>query len=140
MVDIEKIKQTMPEFAKKHNLSLVLLFGSQASGKTHKKSDTDIAFLSEKKIGLSEIAKITFELSEKIGVKDIEMVLLNGAHPLLLKQAAQKSILLYEKEQSLFAQFKIYAAKRFIEARKLFTMREASFDKFLKKYDRQRFN
>lgn len=130
--NIEKIKQAMPEFAKKHNLSLVVLFGSQASGKTHLKSDTDIAFLAEKKMSLGEIARMTFELSQEIKIGNIEMTQLNGAQPFLLKQVAEKSILLYEKESSLFAQFKIYAIKRSMEAKKLFNLREASFNKFLK--------
>lgn len=129
--NIEKIKRIIPKFAEKHNLFLVLLFGSQASGKTHSKSDTDIAFLAEKKISLREIAKMNFELSQEIKIGNIEMVQLNGAQPFLLKQVAEKSILLYEKEPSLFAQFKIYAIKRHMEAKKLFTLREASFNKFL---------
>lgn len=130
-IDVEKIKQAMPRFAKKHNLSLVLLFGSQASGKTHPRSDTDIAFLAEKKMSLGEIAKMAFELSQEIKMGNIEMVQLNGAQPFLLKQVAQKSVLLYEKEPSLFAQFKIYAIKRFMEAKKLFDMRKESLNKFL---------
>jgi uncharacterized protein len=129
--NIEKIRQVMSKFAKKRNLSLVLFFGSQASGKTHSKSDTDIAFLVEKKISLREIAKMTFELSQEIKMGNIEMTQLNGAQPFLLKQVAEKSILLYEKEPSLFAQFKIYAIKRHMEAKKLFTLREVSFNKFL---------
>lgn len=131
MLNIEKIKPEIEKLAQKYRLSLVLLFGSQASGKTHPQSDVDLAFLFEKKMDLMDIARMEIEFMENLKIKDLEMVALNGAHPLLLKQAAQKSIVLYEKEPSLFARFKIYAFKRSVEAKKLLDLREMSLNRFL---------
>ncbi len=133
MLDLEKIKPNIKQLAEKYDLSLIILFGSQATGKTHPKSDVDLAFLAKSPMNLMEIAKMQAEFSEELKIRDLEMTALNGAHPFLLKQVAQKSIVLYEEEKSLFAKFKIYAFKRFIEAKKLFELRKLSFDKFLQR-------
>jgi predicted nucleotidyltransferase len=133
MLDIEKIKPNIKQLAEKYGLSLVVLFGSQATGKTHSQSDVDLAFLAKRPMNLMEVAKMQTEFSEELKIRDLEMVALNGAHPFLLKQVAQKSIVLYEEEKFLFAKFKIYAFKSFIEAKKLFELRKLSFDKFLQK-------
>lgn len=113
---------------------MVVLFGSQATGKTHPKSDTDLAFLSEESMGPMDIAIMTEDFSAELGIKNLEFVRLNGAYPFLLKQVAQKSKILYEKEPSSFAGFRIYAFKRFMEEKKLLDLREASLNKFLQKH------
>ena len=41
---------TIEEVAKKYDVSLIVLFGSQAKGNTHKHSDTDVAFLPNKNL------------------------------------------------------------------------------------------
>lgn len=130
-LDIEETKSKIEKLAKKHHLSLMVLFGSQATEKTHPQSDVDFAFLSEKQTSLSDIAKIEFEFSNELGIKNLELVDLKNAPPLLLKQIAKKSILLYEKETSLFANFRIYSLKRFMEEKKLLDLRELSLNKFL---------
>lgn len=129
----DKTKSKIEKLAKKYRLSLVVLFGSQATGKTHSRSDVDMAFLSEAVMDLNDIVKMQMEFSKELRIKNLEMVAMNGAHPLLLKQVARKSLLLYEKERSMFARFKIYALKRFMEAQKLFDLRKLSFNKFLQK-------
>ncbi|HDH51311.1 MAG TPA: nucleotidyltransferase domain-containing protein [Nitrospirae bacterium] len=131
MFNIAKTKPEVRKIAEKYRLPLVLLFGSQVSGRTHPQSDVDIAFLSEKRMSLIEIAKMQIVFSQKLKLKNLELVDLKTAAPLLLKQAAEKSVLLYEKEPFLFANFKIYALKCFMEAKKLFDLRKSSLDKFL---------
>lgn len=133
MLEINKIKSKMKKIAKKYQFSLVLLFGSQATGKIHANSDVDIAFVSEEYLRPSDVAKIQLEISQELKIKNLELVDLKNATPLLLKQIAQKSILLYEKEQSLFANFKIYGFKRFMEAKDLLKLRDLSLDKFIQK-------
>lgn len=136
MIQIEQTKPKIRELAEKYHLLILALFGSQVTGKTHPQSDVDIAFLSAKPMSLNETAKMQFDFSEKLKIKNLEMVSLNGSHPLLLKQVAQKSISLYEKETSSFARFKIYAFKRHMEAKKLLELRELSLQKFLQKHGR----
>ncbi|MCX6731644.1 MAG: nucleotidyltransferase domain-containing protein, partial [Candidatus Parcubacteria bacterium] len=119
--------------AEKYHLSLVVLFGSQAKGKTHSQSDVDLAFSAEEPMSPADLAKMQTDFSENLKIKDLEMVGLNNAHPFLMKQVAQNSIVLYEKERSLFAEFKIYAFKRFVEAKNLLDLRKLSLNRFLQK-------
>ena len=97
MANIEKIKSKISGLAEKYNLNLVVLFGSQVTGKTHPQSDIDIAFSSERHLSLREIAEMESEMAKELQLKDIELIDLKMAPPLLLKQIAQKSILLYER-------------------------------------------
>ncbi|MEK7203014.1 MAG: nucleotidyltransferase domain-containing protein [Patescibacteria group bacterium] len=133
MIDLKKIKLDLLDVAKKHSISLFLLFGSQVSGKIHPKSDVDFGFLAEKKLKPNEIAKIQFILSERLKIKDLEVIDLKDASPLLLRNIAQSSILLYQKETELFERFKIYGIKIYMESKKLLKIRESSLNKFLEK-------
>jgi predicted nucleotidyltransferase len=133
MFNITKIKPEVKKLAEKYHLSLVVLFGSQVSGITHPQSDVDFAFLPEKRMSLIEIAKMQIVFSQRLKLKNLELVDLRAAPPLLLKQIAKKSVLLYEKEPFLFANFKIYALKCFMEAKKLLDLRESSLNKFLQR-------
>ena len=134
-MDIEKLKPKIAELAEKYGLSLVLLFGSQATGKTHPKSDVDIAFLTEKRLDLMDTIKLQMVFSETQKIKDLELVDIKNAGPLLLKQIAEKSVLLYEnkKDSFPFYNFKIYAFKIFMESKRLFDLQKLSFNKFLQK-------
>jgi len=134
--DIEKIKNDIEILAVKYHLSLVILFGSQASGKTHAKSDTDIAFTSDKRIRPYEVAKMHLEFTQCLKIKNIELVDLHDAPPLLLREIARQSIVLYEKDQSQFARLKIYALKRYMEAKPLLSLRTKSREDFVRNYVR----
>lgn len=133
MVDIEKIKTKVSALAPKHELLLLMVFGSQAAGKTHPKSDVDFGFLAQKRMGLLEIAKMQLEFSKKLKIPNLEMVDLKLATPLLLKNIARDAILLYQKEPGLFERFKIYGIKLFMEAQALLRLRKLSLNRFLEK-------
>lgn len=134
MIDTDKIKPQIKELAEKYGLSLVVLFGSQVTGKTHKESDVDFAFTADRYISPRETAEIIFDFTRclKIGA-DIELVNLKNASPLLLKQIAMNSILMYEKEPHAYNLFKIYAIKRYMEERKFLKLRDLSLNNFLQK-------
>lgn len=133
VLNVELIKPIVKNLAQDFGLSLVILFGSQATGKTHKKSDIDIAFLSDKKMGLYDIAKMQIEFEQTLKVGKIELVDLRNAPPLLLKEIAKNSALLYERDVFAFSHFKIYAFKRYMEAKKLLTLRATALDRFIKR-------
>ena len=132
-LEIQKIKPAVNELAQKFGLSLVVLFGSQATGKTHKKSDIDIAFLSDIKMGLYDIARMQIEFEQVLKIGKIELVDLRNSPPLLLKEIAKNSVLLYERDALAFARFKIHAFKRYMESKKLLTLRAAALDRFIKR-------
>lgn len=134
MEKIDKIKEKASGLAEKYGLDLLLLFGSQVSGKTHKKSDYDLGFVSKQYKNLRELVKMEYEISEILKVGKIDLVDLKKASPILMKSVTDNSILLYQKEPTLYARFKIYALKLFIEARRLFDLREAVIQKFILKH------
>lgn len=130
--DVQKSEKIIKKLAEKYRLNLVLLFGSQAKGKVHALSDTDIAFRSELPMRPLETAKMQIEFSQKLKTKDLEMIDLRHASSLLLKQVAENSILLYEKEHSLYARFKMFAYKQYMEAKPILELRRIQLNNFLK--------
>lgn len=134
MIDTDKIKPQIKELSEKYGLKLVILFGSQVTGRTHKESDFDIAFTADKLMGLRETAEILFDFTKELKVgSNIELINLKNASPLLLKQIAMNSLIMYEKEPHLYNLFKIYAIKRYMEERKFLKFKDLSLNKFLQK-------
>lgn len=86
----------MEDILKKHNLSLIMMHGSQVTGKTHDKSDIDIAVMPKKnrdfKLGLYG------DLSKYFKFDNVDIVNLKTANPLLAFCVARKSKLLAGKK------------------------------------------
>lgn len=131
MIDISS--KITEELVKKYQLTLLVLFGSHARGKTHSKSDVDFGFLAKTALGPAGIAAMQTEFIQRLRIKNIEITDLKQAPPLLLQRVARQSILLHEEEPSLFARFKIYALKRLMEARPLLNLRQEALNQFLQK-------
>lgn len=132
-INTDKIKKEFPVIARELNIKLALLFGSQVTGKIHKESDVDIAVLTENSISPMELAQLAFAISEKLKIEKIELVDLRCASPFLLKQIASKSILLYEAEQGMCNDFRVYSYKLYMETRPLYELRAKSFNDYLEK-------
>lgn len=123
-------KKKIAEIAKKYELKLVLLFGSQARGKTHRESDADIGFLSDKNMGLRQIANIQFEMTQKLKISNLELVRLAGASSLFLQQVINEGVVLYEDRPGVFTLFASYVFKRFVEEKPLRDLKEQSLRVF----------
>lgn len=119
--------------AEKYGITLLILFGSQATGKTHADSDADLAFVSKRKLGPREIAECAFNLSSLVEFSQIELIDIRHASPLLLKNIAMAGIVVYEAEPQTFARFRIYAIKCFMEAQTILSLRTTSLNAFLSK-------
>lgn len=131
--DIAEMRSAVKKIAEESGLSLVLLFGSQARGKARRSSDFDFALLGEKVFTPREIARFSFLFSQAIRIKNeaVETTDLKSAPPLLLKGIARDAILLYEKEPRLFVEFKVYALKRYLEAKPLLELRRLTLRRSL---------
>lgn len=127
-----EMRARIAAIAEKYRLSLALLFGSQATGKTHTQSDVDIAILSENGLRPRELAELAYEIASALHIKEIDITDLDSAPPLLLAEIARSARSLYERKPSDFARFRIYAIKRFMEAKKLFQLRDATIETKLK--------
>lgn len=127
MIDMDKIKPQIKKLAEKYGLDLVMLFGSQVSGKIHKESDYDIAYLSDRKLSFEDEGKIIIELAQIIGTRDERLVNLSNirqAGALLLKEIFDKHQVLFCADQNIYDSYKIFSVKNFIESRPLFDLRD----------------
>ena len=85
-IPINKLK----EYFENHpEVILVYLFGSSITGKQHPGSDVDIAVLFNQRPDFEKILKMQGDL-EKIVIKDVDLVVLNDAPPVLRKQVLSK--------------------------------------------------
>jgi len=123
---IETLSRIAPELCQKYNLDFLAVFGSVAKGKSRKNSDIDICFKGE--INFDNELQLSLELSSLLGTNFIDLVNLKRPSPLLTYLACKEAVLLYEKEKGLFANFRIYAFKHFVETKPL---RELNFKRTL---------
>src|ERR1035441_2864080 len=106
MIDVNSVKPKIQKLAEKYGLSLVLLFGSQATGRFHPKSDIDIAVLSRHPINRARIAMDLDGIFER---DDVEVVDLSTASPTLMHAVVKEGKLLSENEPGAFFRWKLYA-------------------------------
>jgi len=112
MTQIESLKPKIKELAEKHGLSLVVLFGSQATGATHPKSDVDIAVLSSTNFDRS---KLTDDLTDIFKRDDIEVINMAEASPTMMYVLVRDGKLLYENKIGAFLKWKFYAIRVWID-------------------------
>lgn len=120
-MDIEAIKPKIAELAKKRDLEFVALFGSQATGATHKRSDIDIAVLGSENLNLSKIIDDFYDLFKR---DDVEVVNLGTASPTMMYVVVREGRALYEKEKDIFLNWKFYAIKIWMETAWLRELRD----------------
>lgn len=135
MLALDK-KLRISALAEKYGITLLVLFGSQATGKTHASSDADFAFISRKRLRPRETAQLAYELSSLMEFARIDLVDVRDAPPLLLRNIAVGDAVIHEAEPSAHASFRIYAMKRYMEAKRLLSLRAASLDAFLRSKQR----
>lgn len=127
----EKIK----EIAEKYDLELLLLFGSRVKGKTlHKESDFDVAYLSDKKLDLKEESRLIMDIMKIFKSDKIDLANIKMAHPLLMKEIFTNHKIIFCKNLSVYFQYKIYAERKYAEAKPLFQLRRVLIENFLKKH------
>lgn len=127
-------KKQIAEIAKKHDLTLVVLFGSQATGHTHKESDVDVAYMSDKKLSFHDEVLLNTDLTEAFRNDKVSLVNLKTAPPLLLKQIVANAVVLYEKTSHLFTEIFLYAMRTYEEAKPLFKLREQYLARRINEY------
>lgn len=92
-------KKEIEKIAKKYNLKLVLVFGSQAKGKLHPKSDLDLAFYPEEEVDEQKLYEEFVHLFKRT---DIDLVNLRKNHNHFLRyQILSEGLPLYEAKFGL---------------------------------------
>ncbi len=102
----------LEKIRKNHHLSLILLHGSQAEGKTHPKSDLDIAVVSRKNSPALDTLRLISDLSQTFPVSQVDLTDATHANPLLLYAIARNSQLL-SGTQSDYDSFQYLAFHRY---------------------------
>lgn len=123
----EEIKSRLSPLFKRKRLRLVILFGSAASGKTHRGSDIDIAFLFEKSVDILELTNTVIRLLHN---DNVDVIDLRRASPLLKFSVVKKGKLLFEKNPGKFNEFCSLAFRMYVDTQKL----RDTHAKFIKQY------
>lgn len=131
-LDEEKIKKIAP----KYNLKLLLLFGSRAAGKTHKMSDYDFGFISERKLGYPERSSLAHDLAMLVKFPNVEEVDLKEAGPFLLKEIVKNNRVLFEAEGA-YADFFSQATRKYFEAKPFFSIQNDIYAKKINQYKKE---
>ena len=110
-------QQRLATIAERHRARLILQFGSSVSGKTHAGSDVDLAVLLEQPdLSTQGYAELVHDLQELVNGAEVDVVVLNRADPLLLKQVSDGCVRLYGSERE-FQRFRLLAFKRYQDYR-----------------------
>jgi predicted nucleotidyltransferase len=124
---MKELFSEVKDFCKKNKLSLLLVFGSHASEKTHSKSDIDIAVVST-----SEVNRLKLICAlEGIFKKNVDLVVITRkTDPLLMFEIFSNAKLLYEREEGVFENYQLLAWKKYLDTKKI---REKESE-YIKKY------
>jgi predicted nucleotidyltransferase len=126
------LKNRLSPLFEEEGLCLVILFGSFASGRTHKKSDIDLAFLFDDPV---DILDLTNRVIRLLHTDNIDIIDLRRTNPLLRFVALNKGKLLFERRPGMFNGFFSLVFRMYIDTKKLRDARETSIKHFLKERD-----
>lgn len=136
MKELKNLKPEIEKLAKKHNLSLVLLYGSQAKGEIHKDSDIDIAVLGIKPISTDDLIALNNEFAQIFEAYEIDVKSLHNTGPLFRYQVMQNSVLLYGRNYD-YLTFKSYAFRDYHDSKDLFRLKEVLIRKRMQSFNLQ---
>jgi len=127
-ISIEEIKERLKPLFQDEHLQLLLIFGSLAHGKVHKKSDIDLAFLYDMPVNIIELTNKVIRL---LHTDRVDVVDLKRANTLLQFAVIKKGKLMYEKAPGVFHEFCSLAFRRYIDTKKLREARAKAISYFL---------
>ncbi|MFV1977120.1 MAG: nucleotidyltransferase domain-containing protein [Candidatus Scalindua sp.] len=125
---VEEIRERLSPLLQDKELKLVLLFGSSVSGKVHKQSDIDLAFLYDKP---ADILSLTNNVVRLLRTDSIDVVDLKHASPLLKFAVARTCKIIHERQQGDFNEFYSLSFRMYIDTQKLRDAQKSSIDHFL---------
>jgi predicted nucleotidyltransferase len=129
IISIEEIRNRLSPLFADEGLRLILLFGSIVTGKVHKRSDIDLAFLFDKPV---DILALTNRVNRLLHADNVDVVDLRRASPLLKYSAVRHGKPLYERKQGIFNEFYSLAFRMYVDTKKLRDAQAVSIKRFLK--------
>ena len=136
MDGLENLKPEIEKLAKEHNLSLVLLYGSQAKGEIRKDSDIDLAVLGVEPISTDDLIALNNDFAQVFKVKEIDVKSLHNTGPLFRYQVMQNSVLLCGRNYD-YLTFKSYAFRDYHDSKDLFRLKEVLIRKRMQSFNLQ---
>lgn len=134
MIQINSLsRKKLGEIGEKYQLSLILAFGSHVESKNHPHSDLDIGVLSRKELDFEEYSKLYSDLSEVFAKQNMDLVLINQADPLFLKQILKNCQLLYGSKRTL-AELKIFSFKRYCDYQPYLDLERKFVHQFIREF------
>jgi len=110
---MDVITQEIREFLdKRGEVSLAFIFGSFAEGRLNTESDVDIALLFRVEPDISTLTDIMNGISV-IVKRDIDIVVLNNASPIIRMQVLRKGRLLKKVDERIYCDFYLRTVKEY---------------------------
>lgn len=123
MIDLERFKLGIAKIAEKYDLKLVVLYGSQATGKANENSDIDIAILGNRRIDFDRHIELINEFTGLFHTDEVDVKLLHSTNPLFRYQVMRDGILLFGKKHD-FISFRAYAFRDYMDSRDLLRLKQ----------------
>ncbi len=130
-IDIDKLKEKTKDIAEKHNLRLVILYGSYAKGFVKQDSDIDIAFLGKKKFSFNEEISVNMDFMDicgEFGIKEVDTKSLHNTNPLFRHQVMKDGVLIYGSSYD-FNSFRAYAFRSYCDSGDLLKLKDIIINK-----------
>ena len=103
MDTINKCREILIQYEK---IIFAYIFGSYAKDNIRKDSDIDIAIYLKDSIGTYEYLDMKMKLSEALK-REVDLVILNDATPLLKYEILKNNILLFTNDKSIESKYKV---------------------------------
>jgi predicted nucleotidyltransferase len=124
-------KQEIANICRKYRIEFLALFGSRASGEAKNESDIDLAVFFSRLISAREELDFFYELVRLFETDQLDLVVLDRANPLLLKEVALYGVPLYERYKTAFDKFIMLAMAKYQESRKNRSFEKELVEEFL---------
>lgn len=128
VITVGELKERLAPIFTEEGMRLAILFGSHASGKVHRQSDIDLAFLYDRPV---DIVALTNRVIRLLHLNNIDVVDLRRASPLMKFSVIKNGTPLYEKEEGMLTDFYSLAFRMYVDAKKLRDAQKETIGYFL---------
>lgn len=118
---------TLNNFAKKNNITMILLFGSRAINRFREDSDTDLGVLFHGEHNYEEVITGFIKL---FPFSKVDIAILNHSDPLLNFQILSKHEIIYCADKEVYLRFFADTVKKYHDMQKIYRLT----DKYLKDF------
>jgi len=105
--------------ARRREIEAAYVFGSVAAGRARADSDLDVAVLVDETVRPSRMLTYRLQLMADLGAalrrRDVEVVVLNEAPPLLAHRVLSRGTLVFERSRAARVRFQVRTAARYLD-------------------------